>query len=170
MKTLSLALLLALSGCATPTFITVRVESNPTGAQVDVNQLKVGTTPVDVSMQCTKTWVGVANSPDGWLTGGTNYVVTVYPQAGSGGTSQTKTVNPCIWRGGGSAVVAFDLGLEKVQPKQRIDLNITRSTSDPKVFESIESLKRLKAQGLLTEAEYNEKVLKAVSGQGAKAN
>jgi hypothetical protein len=109
-------------GCASQAMIPVAVISTPPGAQVDVNGISMGTPPAQLSLSCPKRWVGVANAPDGWAYDGSIFEITVYPSSGNPGYSQTKRINPCQWAGSGALEVKFDLGLERVAPTQKLQL------------------------------------------------
>ena len=148
-------------GCASTSMMRVRVESIPSGAQVDVNGINMGNSPTEVDMGCPRTWVGVMNSPEGWAYGSANYEITVYPSTTNPGYSQTKNINPCQWRGGTPPVIRFDLGLEKVTPTQKVEIKNKPAYSDSQT-ETLRTLKKLRDQGLLSEAEYKEKVLRVV--------
>jgi hypothetical protein len=109
-------------GCAGTTTVPVTVTSTPPGAQVDVNGISVGTTPVQVSLSCSRRWVGVANAPGGWAYDGSVFEITAYPSAQNPGYSQTKHISPCQWAGAGNAEVKFDLGLESVTPTHKVEI------------------------------------------------
>lgn len=149
-------------GCAGTKMMTVKVLSEPSGAQVDVNGLSMGNTPTEVQMECSRTWVGLMYSPDGWQYNNTTYEVTVYPSATNPGYSQTKNVNPCQWKGDQPAVLSFDLGLEKVTPTSKVELNQNIKTQNDDQKETLKNLKKLRDQGVLSEAEYKDKVLKVI--------
>jgi hypothetical protein len=99
----------------------VRVESEPTGAQVDVNGISVGRTPAVVSLNCSKTWVGLAHSPDGWARGNAKYKITVYHLSGTPGNSLSKHIDACQWTGDQPAAIKFDLGLGTVTSTQTFE-------------------------------------------------
>jgi hypothetical protein len=140
----------------------VKVISEPAGAQVDVNGISMGNTPTEVSMSCAKTWVGLMNSPDGWAYGNATYEITVYPSSANPGYSQTKHINPCQWKGDHPPVISFNLGLEKVTPTQKIEVNGNEAPQSDPQKEELADLKKLRDQGILSEAEYKEKVLKVI--------
>jgi hypothetical protein len=102
--------------------VPVKVTSTPRGAQVDVNGVSMGTTPVQVSLSCSKRWVGILNAPGGWAYDGSAFEIAVYPSSQEPGHSQTKRINPCQWAGPGTPEVKFDLGLESVWPTQKIEI------------------------------------------------
>ena len=108
---LSWAGLLSISACASSQTSQFSVQSNPPGAQVDVNGISMGNTPTQISLACSKHWIGVVNSPDGWAYDAPNYNVTVYPAPGAPGYSQTKLINPCQVPNGTTGTLRFDLGL-----------------------------------------------------------
>lgn len=152
-------------GCATANMVPFKVDSVPPGAQVDVNGVTLGHTPTEIQLQCSKRWVGVAVAPGGWAYDNAVYDVTVYPAKKLPGLSQTKRVNACQVKDP-PGYLSFDLDLDSVAPRQRIDLEINSdvSTPNPSVEENLRSLKRLRDQGILTEDEYREKVDKALEG------
>lgn len=136
-----------------------KVDSTPSGAQVDVNGITFGHTPLEIQLQCSKHWVGVAVAPGGWSYDDAVYDVTVYPAGDLRGLSQTKRINACQVKSPPGRL-SFDLGLDSVTPLQRIDLNISPDTSgqSSSVEENLRILKRLRDQGILTEDEYRQKV------------
>lgn len=112
-----------LSACASARSIPFSVVSNPPGAPVDVNGVSMGTTPLQISLSCSRRWVGVMNAPDGWAYDTQPYEITVYPSTQNPGFSQTKRVNPCLVQESGQGTIQFDLGLDSVKPKERIEIN-----------------------------------------------
>lgn len=116
-------------GCATSEIRQFTVTSKPEGAQVDVNGMYVGNTPTKVDLECSKKWVGIANSADGWSYDTSIYTITVYPSKDLPGISQTKNVNACQWRGAQAGALLFDLGLKDMPKEEKIDLNITTPAS-----------------------------------------
>lgn len=165
----SIAFILAAStlGCATANMVPFSVDSVPPGAQVDVNGVTLGHTPTEIQLQCSKRWVGVAVAPGGWAYDNAVYEVTVYPSKERPGLSQTKRVNACQVKNP-PGHLSFDLELESVTPRQRIDVDLDvtpdPSARDPLLEENLRSLKQLRDQGLLTEDEYREKLDKALEG------
>ena len=151
-------------GCATATIIPFNVASTPPGAQVDVNGVTLGVTPTEIGLQCSKRWVGLAVAPGGWAYDD-SYEVTVYPSKEKPGFSQTKRVNACQVKDP-PGHLSFDLGLESVTPRQRIDVDLDvtgdPSAKDARLEETLRSLKRLRDDGILTEEEYRGKVDKAL--------
>lgn len=121
-KLLLFAAGVCLFGCADTKMVPVTVTSTPPGAQVDVNGVSMGTTPVQVSLSCSRRWVGVMNAPGGWAHDGSAFEITVYPSAQNPGYSQTKRISPCQWAGPGDPEVKFDLGLESVSPTQKVEI------------------------------------------------
>lgn len=152
------AMMLLLTGCATSKNITYSVSSDPVGAQIDVNGVNMGSTPLDISLMCAKRWVGLAVAPGGWANTSGKYEVKAYPPKGFSGQSQVKMVNPCEWAGEGKPALSFDLSLEKVFPTQKIEL-IGNSSSN-KYQQAVQSLRTLRDQGVITEEEYKQKILK----------
>ena len=110
------------AGCATATMIPFKVDSTPQGAQVEVNGVTLGTTPTEIQLQCSKRWVGVAIAPGGWDYDAVVYTVTVYPSRQTPGVAQTKRINACQVRNP-PGYLYFDLGLDLIMPRQRIDFN-----------------------------------------------
>ncbi|MEK6698212.1 MAG: SHOCT domain-containing protein [Nitrospirota bacterium] len=154
-----------LSGCASATMVPFTVDSTPQGGQIDVNGVTLGTTPMEIQLQCSKRWVGVAVAPGGWAYDNAIYDVTVYPSRNNPGVSQTKRVNACQVKNPPGHLF-FDLALDPVSPRQRIDLDVNRKPNGSSLEETLLSLKRLRDQGFLTEQEYHEKVDKALKELG----
>ena len=148
----------AITGCATSNKIQYSVASEPSNAQVDVNGVEMGSTPTEITLGCSKQWVGVMNAPGGWANASGAYEVKVYPPKGFNGQSQTKIVDPCQWAGEGTPALKFDLGLESVAPTQKIE--IIHNSNPSKYDEAIRSLCLLRDQGVITEKEYQQKILK----------
>jgi hypothetical protein len=152
-----------LSGCAP--MVTYRVLSTPSNAQVDVNGVSMGRTPTEINLECNKHRVPYV----GWVYGAP-FTVTVYPAAAIGGKySQTKLINPCDWKGKNTPTLEFDLGLQNMAPAQPININTESqpsATPPPSTAsnqqEILENLKKLHAQGVLSDAEYKEKVVKVL--------
>jgi hypothetical protein len=121
-KLLLVAVGACLFGCAGTKMVPVTVTSAPPGAQVDVNGVSMSTTPVQVSLSCSRRWVGVLNAPGGWVYDGSAFEITVYPSAQNPGYSQSKRISPCQWAGPGNPEVKFDLGLEGVSPTEKVEI------------------------------------------------
>ncbi len=149
-------------GCATSTNVTYNITSEPQGAPIDVDGMSMGTTPTIATLECTKKWVGVINSPDGWANATGKYEVKAYPPKGINGQSQTKNIDPCQWKGTGNPALQFDLGLEKVTPTQKIDITTTIKNDNSNIQKSIEALKTLRNSGVISEEEYKAKVLRLI--------
>lgn len=163
MKKLFFALFTAalMSGCATATMVPYQVDSTPPGAKIEVNGTSMGAAPAIIQLQCSKRWVGLAVAPGGWAYDNAVYDVSAYPTKENPGLSQTKRVNPCQLKEP-PGHLHFDLTLDTVSPRQRIDININKSDKDTSLDDMIRTLKRLRDQGLLSEQEYQQKVDKAV--------
>ena len=161
-------LLLVSTGCASTQGLTYRVLSEPTGAKVDVDGVSMGNTPTEITLYCTKQWVGVLNAPDGWsYTYGWSYTsgkftVSAFPPIGAKGESQTKQVDPCQWKGQNKPELHFNLNLRTVAPVQQIEISTQEGNSDNDYKESVEALKTLRNKGIITEEEYKEKVLQLI--------
>lgn len=156
-----LSLIIIVAGCASTHEVVYRVNSEPNGAQVDVNGTTLGNTPTEIKLQCSKRWVGVMNAPGGYANASGKYEVKVYPPKGTPGLSQTKNVDPCQWNGQGKPELKFDLNLRSLEPLKQIEI-IKKGGDGGKYDKAIESLKFLRDQGVITEQEYEEKVLQLV--------
>lgn len=115
-------IIVAISGCATATMVPYNVESEPSGAQIEVNGVSMGKAPTLIQLQCNKHWVGLAVAPDGWAYDNLIYQVSAFPTKDKPGFSQTKHINPCQLKQL-PGQIHFDLGLDTVAPRQRIDIN-----------------------------------------------
>ncbi len=146
-------------GCATSTKVTYDISSEPSKAPVDVNGVNMGITPTTATLECSKKWVGVLNSPGGWANASGKYEIKAYPPKNFSGQSQTKNIDPCQWKGKGNPSIQFDLSLEKVAPTQKIEISTINNTN---IQKSIEALKTLRNSGVLTDEEYKAKVLKLI--------
>jgi hypothetical protein len=116
----AVALAACVAGCASREMVSFRVESDPSGAPVEVDGVSMGTTPTTIQLGASKRWVGVVNSPDGWEYDRATYAVTVFPPRGFSGVSQTKRISPATTPQGGRLL--FDLHLDPVTPRQRIQI------------------------------------------------
>ncbi len=148
-------------GCATSTKVTYEISSEPLQAPVDVDGVNMGITPTTATLECSKKWVGVMNSPDGWANASGKYEIKAYPPIGFSGQSQSKNIDPCQWNGEGNPSIQFDLGLEKVAPTQKIEIT-TNNNNNSNTQKSIEALRTLRDSGVLTDEEYKAKVLELV--------
>ncbi|WP_394151358.1 PEGA domain-containing protein [Vibrio maritimus] len=157
---LSIFTILLLVGCSSSRDITYNVDSSPRGAAIDVNGVFIGETPTSVNFTCSKEWVGVMRSADGWSVKGAGpYNVTAFPPESSQGDSQTKIIRPCQWKGSSSPRLMFDMTLKNVSPIQRFETkNLSQKPSNK--MDTLELLKALKEDGVITEAEYKERARK----------
>ncbi|QJD30955.1 SHOCT domain-containing protein [Methylococcus geothermalis] len=163
MKLVALLLIvLSCTACANASKISYEVTSRPPQAPVEVNGVNMGETPTVVSLRCSKTWVGLMNAPGGWANSSGNYKVTAYPPKNSAGQSQSKFVDPCQWEGEGNPKIFFDLNLESVAPTQRIEVTTNQATPPPNRERAIDALKTLRDQGVISDDEYNKKILELV--------
>lgn len=137
-------IIFSLVGCSTNK-VYFSVLSDPERAQVDINGKKVGQTPTKISLECSREWVGVMVAPGGWLRTSDLYEVKVHPPVGLSGQSQSQFVDPCKWSGSYEPTLNYEF---RVVPQE---INLA---------ESIQSLKILRDRKILTEKEYQEKILK----------
>lgn len=151
-----------LTGCASSDMIPVDIESTPPGAQIDVNGASFGPTPVRVQLACSKRWVGVANAPGGWAYDRAVYEVTANPAQDIPGMTQTKSINACEIKSP-PAHMRFDMAIEKVAPRQRVDMTVSSPTGG--LDATLKSLKSLRDQGLLSDQEYRSKIDQAIGGK-----
>jgi hypothetical protein len=120
--------LLCLMGCTHRVIsIPVQIDSIPQGCPVDVDGINYGSTPTTVSFTVSQAYSGLLNGDNWYSTNTVPNVVTVYPphKGGRGLMSQSKTIMPGNLTDGAGRVF-FDLRLDAVQPKQRIDLTIKK--------------------------------------------
>lgn len=160
MKFFLFAVMVLASACSTTKMVEFRVESEPSGAQVDINGVSAGFTPTSVSLKCGRHFVGYANSSDGYGYDYSPYNITVYPSKDLPGESQSKLIDACQMAENGGGTLRFDLGLQRIQPKQRVDLEVSNKNSGASgsIDETIRKLKDLRDQGVLTDSEYKKKV------------
>jgi hypothetical protein len=151
----------SVSGCATATMVPYQVESTPPGARIEVNSVSMGATPTTIELQCSKRWVGVAVTPGGWAFDNAVYDVSAFPTKDHPGLSQTKRVNACQLKEPPGRL-HFDLGLDTVSPRQRIDVNVNQSDKATSLDDTIRALRHLRDQGLLSEQDYQQKVDKVI--------
>lgn len=107
--------------------VPVQIDSVPQGCPVDVDGINRGNTPTTVSFTVSQAYSGLLKGDYWYSTNTVPNVVTVYPPPGSGAglMSQTKTIMPGNLTDGAGKVF-FDLRLDSVQPKQRIDLTVKK--------------------------------------------
>ena len=120
-----------------------QVESTPIGAQIEVNGVSMGAAPTTIELQCSKRWVGLAVAPGGWAFDNAIYDVSAFPSKENPGMSQTKRVNACQLKEP-PGHLHFDLGLDTVSPRQRIDVNVNQSDKATPLDDTIRTLKRLR--------------------------
>lgn len=150
-----------LSGCTTVSIVPYEIESNPPGAHIDVNGNSMGVTPTKINLLCKKQWVGLAVAPEGWAYEHKMTEIVAYLSEDNPGASQTKRVNPCQLTTPPGRIF-FDLRLDPVSPRQKIDVNVNQNDRATTVDDTIRILKRLREQGLLSDQEYQQKVDKVV--------
>ena len=144
------------SGCSSKNMVTYNVNSVPSGAKVDVNDMYIGDTPTQINLECQKRWVGLLNAPDGYANASGSYTVKAYPNKFAG-ISQTKNIDPCQWTGKGKPSLQFDLALETVKPTETHNININSENS--KLQEKLNALKMLRDSQVISKEEYKEKSL-----------
>lgn len=152
-----LAVFALLAGCASSNNLKYDIISDPPNAPVEVNGVSMGETPTSVELGCSKKWVGLVNAPGGWANTSGPYEIKAYPPRGFSGQSQTRRVDPCQWSGEGVPRISFDLNLESVEPKQRLEIINDQSGGD--LEEIIQSLRNLRDSGVISDEEYQQKVL-----------
>jgi hypothetical protein len=126
-RSLVVALIL-LSGCTHRVItVPVQIDSVPQGCPVDVDGINRGNTPTTVSFTVSQAYSGLLKGDYWYSTNTVPNVVTVYPPPGNGAglMSQTKSIMPGNLTDGAGKVL-FDLRLDSVQPKQRIDLTVKK--------------------------------------------
>jgi len=137
------------------------IDSKPPGAQVDVNGVTMGVTPTNIQLECMRYWVGVGVAPGGWAYNSTEYEITVYPSIDNPGISQTKMISACDAREMDNPGITFDLGLDTIAPRQRLDVNIDsddgNETASRELEDTLMILSDLHNRGVLTDAEYQAK-------------
>ena len=80
-----------LAGCTTTEMISFQVESNPSGARIEVNNLDRGVAPTTVQLEMKKTWSPFA--PGGWHVHKTAYEVVAFPpESVKSGQRHTKAI------------------------------------------------------------------------------
>lgn len=115
-------------GCASTNKVTFDVTSHPPKSQIYVNRVGMGKTPTSIILECNRKWV---DSPDSWMSTSEKYEVLAYPPNNFQGQIQSKQVDPCQWKGAGHAALYFDLGLEAVTSRQKIEVT-TKSINHDK--------------------------------------
>ena len=115
----------SLTACTPPRsrMVPFQVDSIPQGASVEVGGVTLGKTPCVVGLTVTEVWTGLVNG--GYqLANMAPYKITVYPPAESQGGlfSHTKEIQATSSPNGGS--VFFDLRLDSIRPRERIDLDV----------------------------------------------
>lgn len=117
-----------------------------------------------IELECVKHWIGInPGGQGGWASDKVTYEITAIPSKNTPGISQTKRINPCELKDPPGRLL-FDLALDKIAPRQRIDVSVSETDKNTSLEDTIRALKRLKDQGLLSEEEYQAKVDKAVKG------
>lgn len=119
-----LCLSLVLFGCGTTNQIaSVNVTSEPSEANIDVNGVYRGKTPLTLQIPLVRSWIGLANSADGYGYINQDYQFTAYPPQGVQGGFQKKLLAAKDMAQG--AAVHFQFGVVTNQPiiEQRIELD-----------------------------------------------
>lgn len=119
-----LCLSLVLFGCGTTNQIaSVNVTSEPSGANIDVNGVYRGKTPITLQIPLAKTWIGLSYSADGYGYVNQDYQFIAYPPQGVSGGFQKKLLAAKDMAQG--AAVHFQFGVVTNQPliEQRIEID-----------------------------------------------
>jgi OOP family OmpA-OmpF porin len=124
-------LLLVVAGCASSnklTNLTYRVRSEPPGAQVYIDGMSMGVTPIEFSPDCSKVmikqyWYGLG------FTFFSSSGITVDP-VGTKWEPQTKYIYPCQKRGKGKRELMFNLSLRPEVPVEEEEIRPTDSDGD----------------------------------------
>jgi hypothetical protein len=102
------------SACAMSSMVPYQVNSIPPGAQIYVDHIPMGIAPIQIELQCDKSWRCRAGAPCGWEFNDEVYEVTAYPTKDNLGPSQTEHVNACQLKDS-AGYIHFDLGQVAVQ-------------------------------------------------------
>lgn len=151
-------------GCSQRHWVDFSVTSTPDSARVDVGGAEMGTTPFHLTLLCGREWVGLFNGDGGYANSTFEYEVKAFPPTGSGGTTQTKRINPCLTRNQDTTKVHFDLMLQPVAPTQNVNLNLGQvDSAEEQKLKRIRLLKRMLDEGLLSDDDYRKRVDKILS-------
>lgn len=158
-----LSIILGTYGCQ-EIAIPVTIYSNPSGGKVEINGLYQGETPLKITLNAKKNWVGLLNASGGWAYANSVVVVTVFPPSNSNQQlfSQTKSfrMNETTFNEFNNEMF-FDLTLQQINPKNsvQIDHNVNIKTDNitDKISEQLFNLKTLKDKELISEEEYISK-------------
>jgi len=119
-----IGLSLFLFGCGTiDRTAAISITSEPSGANVDVNGVYRGKTPLALQIPLVKSWVGLAYSPNGYAYVNQDFVFVGYPPQGVSGGFQKKVLAAKDMELG--AAIHFQFGVVTNQPviEQRIEIN-----------------------------------------------
>ena len=130
-----------LSACAMNSRVPYQVNSTPPGAQIYVNHVSMGIAPIQIELACDKIWRCRGAAPCGWDLDDYVYEVTAYPTEDNSGPSQTKRVSACQLKDP-SGYIYFDLELDAVESRQRIDVNVNQSDKTASLDDTIRTLER----------------------------
>lgn len=116
----------AIAGCAGTKTVRYQVQSEPSGATVEVNGTYMGKTPTGFTWDVPRRWVGLFNAPGGWAYHqGVARVRIIPPSGGHEGerlTSQTKAIRPAQHVDQGETTIRANLFLEPTRPVQPIEV------------------------------------------------
>ncbi len=114
-----------LSACATSLMVPYQVNSNPPGAQIYVNRVLMGITPIQLNLQCDRYWMCPAKGPCHWEFHEHDVdEVTAYP-ADDKLPCQTKSINVCQSKAQ-PGHIDFDFRPDAIATQQRTDVNVNQ--------------------------------------------
>lgn len=112
-------------GCTSTRWVEFDVTSNPISARIESNGVTVCETPCLLKLSCLEQFVGLANSQNGFAPNTLPYQIIAYPTKAHSTRlfSQSKMIQACQQLKGQKGALVFDLELDTVAPKTRIETN-----------------------------------------------
>lgn len=114
------------AGCAGTDTVRYSVTSEPSGAQVEVDGVSMGTAPTEFTVDVPRRWVGLANAPGGWAYEPTISSIRILPPEDYDGdrqlVSQERQIRPDRSAKAGEASIRANLYLEPRSPTQRLEV------------------------------------------------
>jgi len=146
-----------LSACAFSKMVPYQVNSNPPGAQIDVNGVSMGIAPIRIELACDKRWLCPAGTRCHWELVDYMYEVTAHPTDDNPGLSQTERVNVCELKAA-AGKISFDLRLAAAAPLQTIYVNVNQNDITTSLDDTRRTLESSRDQCMLSELEHEQKV------------
>lgn len=118
-----------INGCPSKKVFLIHAESSPAGARIIADGEYKCDAPCSFTWVPAARWIGVLNSPDGWSYTGP-LVIKALPRV-AGQETQVESIDANT-KQNTDLKVFFEMGLQQVTPRQRIDEHIDQHVSTDK--------------------------------------